>query len=418
MVIVVNKPLKQRFLLFCATLWTILISGTAYFSTLNYSIYVCVYCLVISAVTLYLRLNIKKFLRNITFISPFLLLFIINILLYGESLTSRGFNTIVSSVISMVFTALFITVIDTKTFVTLYIRIIVAICMISIPCFIVLRLTPNLAMLIASKSIKNGSQYLYSFFYTWGWSSLFTRNAGPYWEPGVFQAFIILAFMCLIYRLDGGNIKKRKSTILLFTVTQLTTQSTTGYIILTTLLFSHFSFIKNILRVSKKNGSITKQKRILVTVFSIIFVLMILCVIISSKNIEEKLNSSNASAVIRQGDFMGGIALVKRAGLFGLGETPTTLRIRAQFGISINNSNIVFYNIYTYGIIFGIYYFYFVFKGMLLFFNPPDKKRKFILAMVFLILYMSEGISFLPVFLTVSLIGLTKRRHLNRNVEE
>lgn len=68
------------------------------------------------------------------------------------------------------------------------------------------------------------------------------RNPGPFWEPGLYCGYLILAF---IFNTYNESINK-KSTNLIFIIAILTTLSTTGYIaFFTFLFFYYYNTIKN-----------------------------------------------------------------------------------------------------------------------------------------------------------------------------
>lgn len=76
------------------------------------------------------------------------------------------------------------------------------------------------------------------------------RNYGPFWEPGVYQAYLIVAlFFSLFYKKENN-----KFNIVLFTITMITTFSTTGIIAL------FFLFAGYVLHSSKKDMNDTKLK--------------------------------------------------------------------------------------------------------------------------------------------------------------
>jgi len=57
------------------------------------------------------------------------------------------------------------------------------------------------------------------------------RNSGPFWEPGAFQGYIILAFLLFSNKMIS-SIKSRPISWLILLATLLSTQSTTGYLAL------------------------------------------------------------------------------------------------------------------------------------------------------------------------------------------
>lgn len=67
-----------------------------------------------------------------------------------------------------------------------------------------------------------------------------------FWEPGAFQGFIILAMLMLLYEADKTTVQNRKLKFLIFAVTLLTTQSTTGYILFVVILLTQWQRIQAI----------------------------------------------------------------------------------------------------------------------------------------------------------------------------
>lgn len=61
------------------------------------------------------------------------------------------------------------------------------------------------------------------------WTSEFTRNCGPFWEPSIFAAYLSIA---LIFVFFYDNRPTKRFNIILFSIAILTTQSTGGYLLL------------------------------------------------------------------------------------------------------------------------------------------------------------------------------------------
>lgn len=68
------------------------------------------------------------------------------------------------------------------------------------------------------------------------------RNPGPFWEPGLYVGYLILAYIFNIY----NNLKNKRSNSIVFIIAIITTHSTTGYIaFFTFLLFYNYKSINN-----------------------------------------------------------------------------------------------------------------------------------------------------------------------------
>lgn len=59
-------------------------------------------------------------------------------------------------------------------------------------------------------------------------SALGYRNWGPFWEPGVYQTYLLIAIIFLMF--DNVGIKRKNTALVLLLVTLATTFSTTGFI--------------------------------------------------------------------------------------------------------------------------------------------------------------------------------------------
>ena len=70
--------------------------------------------------------------------------------------------------------------------------------------------------------------FKYSFYHCWGYGIGTTRNAGMFWEPGAFQCYINLALVILFFDKNKEEYNGKKFKLIIFIITLLTTQSTTG----------------------------------------------------------------------------------------------------------------------------------------------------------------------------------------------
>ena len=139
-------------------------------------------------------------------------------------------------------------------------------------------------------------------------------------------------------------------------------------------------------------------------------------IVISSGNISEKLAlNSNESIIIRYKDFLGGIALIARGGVFGLGQTARCTQLKILLGINIDDSVGLFSMTYVYGIVFSLYYIIML-RGFIMY-NPNCKRNDMIvLTAIFLILHLTEDLLNLPVYLIIQLYGwFEDRNYYERN---
>jgi hypothetical protein len=148
-----------------------------------------------------------------------------------------------------------------------------------------------------------------TFYHTVGWTSYFTRNAGPFWEPGVFQLYLNIAIMFFICRIDKFRVNNKieyfKLAILVITV--LTTASSTGYVCLL-LNFLLYMF-------SLKNTKIDYKNYTLIIVLIIIFLYIESTMGIAS----EKIINQGGSYTTRMNDTIQGYNFALRYPWIGVG---------------------------------------------------------------------------------------------------
>ena len=106
-----------------------------------------------------------------------------------------------------------------------YLRVMVAICLISIPLFLL-----DLAGINFGYTIDRYSSVLFYNFMNIG------RNPGMFWEPGAFQGFIMLVPLLYSDSLKQLWITQKKQCVILL-IALLTTQSTTGYLAFAAFIF-------------------------------------------------------------------------------------------------------------------------------------------------------------------------------------
>jgi hypothetical protein len=96
----------------------------------------------------------------------------------------------------------------------------------------------NISSIVNLFPLSGGGDYHTLFFYVVPInSSLLNRNFGPFWEPGVFQMYLNIALLFLLF-LD--NKKGKGRLIFLFIICILTTFSTTGYLCTMLIVLSYF----------------------------------------------------------------------------------------------------------------------------------------------------------------------------------
>lgn len=167
------------------------------------------------------------------------------------------FISIVTSIglFLMVLSAYFIVKILDDKFMSYYINIIYYTAIVSLVFFIPFTLFPSLASffiynitsLFDSITSQNHSFIIYNITYKEG----YLKNSGPFWEPGAFTGYLIVAYTFNFFRESEKMTKKN----IVFLITIFTTLSTTAY--LTIFIFLFLVYFKKIKNIIFKVGAIT-----------------------------------------------------------------------------------------------------------------------------------------------------------------
>ena len=269
-----------------------------------------------------------------------------------------------------------------------YITIMDIIAVLSLVCFYIQLTNKSLVYRLGNSNIVDG--YIISPFHTWGWTYIFERNAGPFWEPGAFQGYLILA---ILFILNEKNIKSHMKSLIVLMMAVITTMSTTGYILLA-ILICYFVVIY-------WQQSLKKSKDKLFMVFKVvgvIFLAIMLVRSISSSNvISNKLSANNQSFSIRMLHLKYGLDVVSKKMILGFGiSSPALMNAIKMYGMDSNSVG-VFAILEYFGIIFGsmfiVWNFY---KTCKIYVNL----NCVVVILIFFILHMTEGLLLFPVYMS------------------
>ena len=289
--------------------------------------------------------------------------------------------------------------IDKRSFVKIYVHIMIVIALISLIFFFWFMINKNSILSICNVYQSGNSKYIGLPLYTCGWQTnindyvynyIFKRNAGPFWEPGAFQGFLIIALFLVINYKEYFKHKSIITLILLFTI--MTTQSTTAYIVL---LISLIGFSKDYVECLLGKGKILKNGRnrqIVILIMSLFFVTFVIYVIISSGNISSKFDVNNGSYIDRTKDIENSLNTLLNNSLIGTG-------FGSEANSSINGSATTILAIATYyGIPFALYYLYRFMIGCQYMYEPDSLKKRITLIVCFTCILMSETLYLLPTY--------------------
>lgn len=146
-------------------------------------------------------------------------------------------------------------IIPLDNFIKKYVNVIVVFAAISLVCFGISIIYPNIAKLfpktIGDASLDYYNAGVYVFMQPKGYSSffLFSRNAGICWEPGCYQSFLNIALLLLLDNHKKYSTKQFYTYFFILVTTVLTTLSTTG---LAALLVILIVYSKSWLKYSSK----------------------------------------------------------------------------------------------------------------------------------------------------------------------
>ncbi len=121
-----------------------------------------------------------------------------------------------------------------------YMRVMVVICMISFPLFLLNAFgiyLPAITTTIGRESLIVYTQP--SVDLVAGSQNGIPRNFGMFWEPGAFAGYINVAFILFIDKLEV-LIKNRRKEVIILLIALLTTISTTGYVVLAIIVLFYF----------------------------------------------------------------------------------------------------------------------------------------------------------------------------------
>lgn len=329
--------------------------------------------------------------RALKTFASILFVLLLGTIVHFSELTTDYILTILQFLIYIFGTVIIVNYIDKKVYSSIYISIMTIISVISLLYYSISLNSPDIVNRVAHHVQVGKTVFIVSPLYTWGFDSyIYPRNAGPFWEPGAFQGFISVALIMLLYYKNKIGFYKWKFIIL--TGTLITTQSTTGYIILG-LIF--IFFWRDILKFfsSKKGGLNSIQSLLLVPI--IIGIVYGIYFIANSYTINNKFTDNNISYNARSDDVNNSLTLIFEKPFFGYG--PEKSLRESSIGIE-DNSVGLFSLIYTYGLVFFVMYAYRLKRGIDSMFSFNSRIKRICIYTIFVIMNMTQGFYYLPAF--------------------
>lgn len=214
--------------------------------------------IIIIAGLLMLRIKCKNIIQKIV---GYIFLSMMFNILFTECITSIVYSDYSSSmlmiglsIVNVVLAFIFSLVMDYRSFKESFINCMIVIAGISLLTYVLYQVIPSIITKFPTFINSLGRVgYFMIFSIVSDFSSAGAqRNQGIFWEPGVFQVFLNLAY---IFELSSEKHKPRKWVLVLFLISVVTTYSTTGIIVATVL----FTFT-----LSRHKGTTNVIKTILI----------------------------------------------------------------------------------------------------------------------------------------------------------
>ena len=269
-----------------------------------------------------------------------------------------------------------------------YIIVMDSIGLISLICFYIQMTNKTLVYQLANSNLVKG--YLISPFHTWGWTYIFARNAGPFWEPGAFQGYLLLA---ILFIMNKKNIQDYKRSLTILVAAVITTMSTAGYILLA-IIICYFVVIywKQSLKKSKD-----KIKMVVKVVGIIVLAVMLVAYISNSNIISNKLSSDNQSFSIRMLHLKYGLKVISKKMILGFGiSSPALMNAMEMYGMNSNSVGI-FAILEYFGVVFGLLFIVWNFYRTCKIYRNLNC---LVVILIFLILHMTEGLLLFPIYMS------------------
>lgn len=374
-------------------LMIILLSKTVFFGIVNKRLTLSILIILLSFIFFKKRKDLSKN-TLITFFSISFVLILVTVV-HFSNLTLEYIFPVIEFIIYLFGMAIVVTYIEKYVYCNIYISIITTISIISLINYSVTFNFPNSVNFLAQHIQIGDTTFIVSPFYTWGFDSyIYPRNAGPFWEPGAFQGFILIALIMLLYY--KNMIKLYKWKILILVLTLITTQSTTGYIILSLICIFFWNDILKLFSVKKEKFKSVK-KMFLLPLISIC-IIFVVYFIFNSDTINNKFNDDNISFNLRLNHFYNSLTLISEEPFFGFGNGPEkTLK---ESSVSIDDNSVGLLSlIYTYGLFFFIFYSYRFKRGIDSMFPFEGRAKRLCIYIIFIIMFMTQGYYYLPVFI-------------------
>ena len=232
-----------------------------------------------------------------------------------------------------------------------------------------------------------------------------SRNSGPFWEPGAFSIFLVLAMM---FRLvQKQDIVDRR--IILLAITVLTTTSTSGYFALFLLIISYYLF----------NRKIHVSKYVMVALLAYGAGLAYMQLEFLGKKAENDIVLASETTTSRFGSALADLQDFSKNPIIGYGRGQNRYGGRSYsfFSKNLHRNNGITQLLVTYGILIFVMYFYLYHLSFTVFCRQHGFNLKFATAMLFIVMIMgfSQAIFTKPFFFGLMFLSASTKNLSSKN---
>lgn len=378
---------EKDFVEYAAILMLVLASGGNY---LVRSIYIfAIVCLLLLGTRRNMMLvNIKTFVLLLLFV-------IFNTCIVNTAPTIA--SEVLVLIIRLMGCAIIASNICVEDFKNKYCNIMIILCAVSLFWFALMLMGINPPLL------KGDTGVFASIFHTVGFTLDTKRNSGVFSEPGLFQIFINIAIVFLIFN-NEINLKMFKRRFLLYTITLLTTFSVMGYI----------CYVINVILCIKYRGEIVggiAKSRKIRNIFIALLILFGVGIEVFTHFFSAFITTWN-SYPSRHDDTLMGLMIAKKYFLYGVGVANDVSAIwKSYFGslgslelyhnpIDLARSNGFANSLFTAGVPFTFIYLFLLFRHSKIIILINDKFDMFMIAILFILFFFGEPYMYTPFFLS------------------
>lgn len=217
-----------------------------------------------------------------------------------------------------------------------------------------------------------------------------TRNAGVFWEAGIYQCYLNIALFILLYIAPGNKGRKNYVKITIILITILTTLSTSGYIIMVLMLSC------KLLGQYKQSKN---RAQLILGILSPILIIIMIMALIKSETFYNKFFTDHISLSMRETDLNAVLPIIHDSGLFGFGAGSYKKQLMMySYGIALKGQgNSIAYSgtVANFGILFSIAYIAGILKNIYKLFG----KHRIILMLVILVNWLVEPLMIIPIYM-------------------